>query len=83
MSDIATTPGAAMADALGPARAATIAAVIGIIGAAVSLQGLPLFFLAASAPMSGLGLLLGIRQRNEVAVLVGLTGIGLATLGLA
>ncbi len=82
MSEIATTPGAVMAEALGSARTATIAAVIGIIGAAVSLQGLPLFFLAVSAPMSGLGVLLGIRQRDETAVLVGLTGIGLTILGL-
>jgi hypothetical protein len=82
MSDIATTSGVALAEALETPRAATVAALIGLIGAAVSLQSLPLFFLAASVPMSGLGLGLGLWQRNETAVLVALTGFGLAALGL-
>jgi hypothetical protein len=71
-----------MAEALDMPRAATVAALIGLLGAAVSLQSLPLFFLAASVPMSGVGFALGVRHRNETAVLVGLTGLGLAALGL-
>jgi hypothetical protein len=82
MSDIATTSGVALAGALETPRVATVAALVGLIGAAVSLQNLPLFFLAASVPMSGLGLGLGLWQRNQTAVLVALTGFGLAALGL-
>jgi hypothetical protein len=82
MSYIAISPDPAGAGALDMPRVATAAALIGLIGTAVSLQGLPPFFLAASLPMSGLGLGLGLRQRNETATLVALTGFGLAALGL-
>lgn len=86
MSEIATTPGAAMAEALDTVRTATVPALVGLIGAVASLpisdMGLPPFFLAASLPMSVLGLALGFHQRNAVAILLGATGIAFATAGL-
>ena len=87
MSEIATTPGAVMAEALDTVRTATVPALVGLIGAVASLPigvlSLPLFFLAASLPMSVLGLALGFRQRNEMAVFFGAAGMVFATAGLA
>ena len=87
MNQIATTQNAVVAEALGTARTATIPALVGLIGATVSLPmgvlGLPLFFLAASLPMSALGLALGVNQHNHAAMLFGAAGVALATAGLA
>jgi|GEM_PF-4259844 len=90
MNQIATTPNAVVTEALGTAGTAptaTVPALVGLIGATVSLPmgilGLPLFFLAASLPMSALGLALGADQRNQAAMLFGAAGIALATAGLA
>lgn len=87
MNQIATTPGAVLAEALSTARTATLPALVGLIGAVVSVflsfLGLPLFFLVTSLPMSVLGLVLGIHQRNEVAMFFAAAGIAFATVGLA
>ena len=87
MSQIATTPGAVLTEALGTARTATVPALVGLAGAVVSVSlnvlGLPLFFLAASLPMSVFGLVLGIHQRNQVAMHFGTAGIAIAAAGLA
>lgn len=81
MNEITMTPGAVNDEAVASGRVATVPALVGLIGAAVSLFGLPLFFVAASLPMSILGLALGIRQRNEIAMLFGTAGIVLAAIG--
>ena len=85
MSDIATTPGAVIAEAVDSPRAATVPALVGLIGAAAGLPmstlGLPLFFVAASLPMSALGLALGLRQRHGVAILLAIAGLVLASAG--
>lgn len=87
MSELVITPGAVLTETLDTGQTATVAALVGVIGAVVSLyganlHGLPLFFLAASLPMSVLGLALGIRHRNHVAWFLGTTGVVFAGLGL-
>ena len=81
MSEITTTLGSVDGETVVSERTAVVPALVGLIGAAVSLFGLPLFFVAASLPMSILGLALGARQRNEVAMLFGAAGIVFAIIG--
>ncbi len=88
MFDVVTSPGAVLPEFLETRETATIAALVGVIGAAVSLygvslHGLPHFFLAASLPMSALGMALGIRHRNRAARFLGMSGTALAGLGFA
>lgn len=87
MRKIATTPGAVVTQTSGVRRTATVPALVGLIGATVSLPlsafGLPLFFVAASLPLSALGVALGIRQRNEAAMLFGTAGMAFAAMGIA
>jgi len=86
MSELVIAPGAVLTETLESSQTATVAALVGVIGAVASLYGvglygLPLFFLAASLPMSMAGLVLGIRQRNHVAWFLGVIGTTFAGLG--
>ncbi len=71
MSGIAITPTAIINDSLTNARNGVLPAIIGALGAALSLNLLAPFFAPASIPISVLGIVLGLRSRNLEAVLVG------------
>ena len=75
MADLAITPTAFVNETLDTARAGLIPAIIGAAGAGLGLVALTPFIAPASIPMSLLGMVLGRRSRNWLAVALGALGI--------
>ncbi len=71
MTGLAITPTAIINDGLTSARSGMLPAIIGALGAALSLNLMAPLFAPASIPISVLGIVLGLRSRNLEAVLAG------------
>jgi hypothetical protein len=71
MTGLAITPTAILHDSLTSARSGVLPAIIGALGAALSLNLMAPLFAPAIIPISVLGVVLGLRSRNLEAVLAG------------
>ena len=82
MTGLAITPTATLSDGLTSARSGMLPAIIGALGAALSLNLMAPLFAPASIPISVLGIMLGLRSRNLEAVLAGGLAIACAMVAL-
>ncbi len=82
MSGIAITSPAGLDESLASARSGVLPAFIGALGAAIALHMLAPLFATASVPMSVLGLVLGLHNRNIEAIVAGGLAVACAVAAL-
>lgn len=82
MADASITPSAFVSETMETARTGSVVALIGVAGAAMALLALAPFFAPASLPMSVVGIVLGRRSRDALAMALGALGLVLAITAL-
>ena len=82
MTGLAITPTAILNDGLTSARSGMLPAIIGALGAALSLNLMAPLFAPASIPIAVLGIVLGLHSRCREAIAIGALAIVCAVLAL-